>query len=595
VLRLSVQERWLVVQFGLTHSLTVGLNPAVVIQLVRKILVVFLEDYSVTVSLGTCSKNQSFTVSSNNTESTAPTSITGTSTICNGGGTTLSVSGGSLGTGASWKWYSGSCGGTSLGTGSSITVNPTTNTTYYVRAEGTCNTTVCAALSVTVNDKPTLTAIVAPSAICAGGAFSLSAPTVTDNGTTVLSQGWEYSSTSGGTYSAFTNSNVPYSYNGYYLRYYATNTCGTTYSGAVQITVNSSTSITAQSTSAQTQCKGTNFTAISVTASGTGTLSYQWYSNSLASTTGGTSLGSANGAQTASYTPQSGTAGTLYYYCVVTGTCGTATSTISGAFVTNALPTPTASSNTPQCAGGTLNLSSSGGTSYSWTGPGSYSSTSQNPSITNITTAASVTYTVTVTNASGCVATATTNVTVNALPIPALTSSDSDNTFCAGASITFTAGGGTNYNFRVNGTSVQNGTSNTYISSAITNGQVIDAIVTNALGCAAISSAIINSVNALPTPAFINPSTSICASDNVVYETQAGQTNYVWNVPGVLNTDYTITSGGIGATNNTVTLKWITSGSKTVLVNYTNSNGCTGTAAQITTTVHPVPQIGSFN
>jgi hypothetical protein len=47
-------------------------------------------------------------------------------------------------------------------------------------------------------------------------------------------------------------------------------------------------------------------------------------------------LAAANGAETDSYTPQSTVAGTLYYYCVVSGTCGTAvTSAVSGAFITN--------------------------------------------------------------------------------------------------------------------------------------------------------------------------------------------------------------------------------------------------------------------
>ncbi|WP_431243373.1 hypothetical protein ACQ9BO_01495 [Flavobacterium sp. P21] len=71
-------------------------------------------------------------------------------------------------------------------------------------------------------------------------------------------------------------------------------------------------------------------------------MTYQWYSNTTPSTTGGTSLGTSNGANTATYTPQSGTVGTLYYYCVISGTCGSAvTSTISGAFNVNSLPTLT--------------------------------------------------------------------------------------------------------------------------------------------------------------------------------------------------------------------------------------------------------------
>ena len=93
--------------------------------------------------------------------------------------------------------------------------------------------------------------------------------------------------------------------------------------------------ISSQSTATQTQCLNGTFTTITVTATGT-ELTYQWYSNTTASATGGTSLVATNGAQTNSYTPQAGTAGTLYYYCIVTGTCGSATSAVSGAFVVNA-------------------------------------------------------------------------------------------------------------------------------------------------------------------------------------------------------------------------------------------------------------------
>ena len=94
-------------------------------------------------------------------------------------------------------------------------------------------------------------------------------------------------------------------------------------------------SISGQATVTQTQCVGGTFTAITVAAIGDG-LTYQWFYNTSNSNTGGITLGSANGAQTYSYTPQSGIAGTKYYYCVVTGTCGTATSGVSGAFITNA-------------------------------------------------------------------------------------------------------------------------------------------------------------------------------------------------------------------------------------------------------------------
>ncbi|MEZ5029064.1 MAG: hypothetical protein R2765_09795 [Ferruginibacter sp.] len=55
------------------------------------------------------------------------------------------------GTNASWRWYSGSCAGTLVGTGSTINVTPSVTTTYYVRAEGDCNTTACQAVTVFIS------------------------------------------------------------------------------------------------------------------------------------------------------------------------------------------------------------------------------------------------------------------------------------------------------------------------------------------------------------------------------------------------------------------------------------------------------------
>lgn len=86
------------------------------------------------------------------TQSVIPTSAKASlMKICPGKQVTLSITGGTLGSGASWKWYSGSCGGTAVGTGASIVVSPTTTTTYYVRAEGDCNTTGCRSVKVTIS------------------------------------------------------------------------------------------------------------------------------------------------------------------------------------------------------------------------------------------------------------------------------------------------------------------------------------------------------------------------------------------------------------------------------------------------------------
>ena len=71
--------------------------------------------------------------------------------------TSLRVVGGALGTGAVWKWYKDSCGGVSFATGSVLNnISVTNTTTFYVRAEGTCNTTACASVTVQVAKLVTL-------------------------------------------------------------------------------------------------------------------------------------------------------------------------------------------------------------------------------------------------------------------------------------------------------------------------------------------------------------------------------------------------------------------------------------------------------
>ncbi len=113
--------------------------------------------------------NYSYTVSSC---ATAPTSITSSVAGClrSGNSTTLTQVGGTLPSGGSYKWYSGGCGsGTSIGTGSSITVSPTTTTNYYVRAEDGCGNTVCATIRIQVGDSSTsATSIVSADSGCLG-------------------------------------------------------------------------------------------------------------------------------------------------------------------------------------------------------------------------------------------------------------------------------------------------------------------------------------------------------------------------------------------------------------------------------------------
>lgn len=131
-------------------------------------------------------------------------------------------------------------------------------------------------------------------------------------------------------------------------------------------------SFTAQpSTIPQSVCQNSTAPALSVTASGTN-LTYQWYSNANNSNSGGSSI---SGATSSSYTPSTTTAGTLYYYCVVSGPCGSITSAVSGAVTVNANPpvsvSISASPSGDVCAGASVTYTATptnGGAklSYQW-------------------------------------------------------------------------------------------------------------------------------------------------------------------------------------------------------------------------------------
>jgi hypothetical protein len=117
-----------------------------------------------------------------NTPSTAPTGISGTTLVCNGTGTTLTATGGTLGTAATYQWGTGSSIGTSAiggATSSTYTVTPSATTTYWVSVTGA---TPCgspsggASQAVTVHTASTApTSITGSTTICSGGGTTLTA------------------------------------------------------------------------------------------------------------------------------------------------------------------------------------------------------------------------------------------------------------------------------------------------------------------------------------------------------------------------------------------------------------------------------------
>ncbi|MET3885920.1 beta strand repeat-containing protein [Niastella sp. OAS944] len=410
--------------------------------------------------------------------------------------------------------------------------------TYSYTDANSCNNSTTA--TVSVNALPTVTAD--NKQICIGNnAVALTG--------TPAGGSWSGTGVSGSTFNAnglaAGNYTVTYSYTD-------ANSCTNTANATV--TVNALPSVTANN---KQVCFGNNSVVFTGTPAG-GTWSGTGVSGSTFNANG---LAAGNYTVTYSYTDGNG--------CVNT----------AAAIVTvNALPTPAAGSNTPQCAGGTLNLTSTNGTTYSWTGPNSFTSDQQNPSIVNVTTAASGVYTVVVTDGNGCSATTTTNVTINALPIP---SAGSNTPQCAGSTLNFTASGGTNYSW-----SGPNGFTSNSPNPSIANittaaSGVYTVVVTDGNGCSATTTTNVT-INALPTPT-ANSNTPQCAGSTLNLTASSGA-NYSWTGPN----GFTSNSPNPSITNVTTAA----SGTYTVVV--TNASGCSATTTtNVTINALPTPTANS--
>jgi hypothetical protein len=114
--------------------------------------------YSIAASGGCAAFSTTATITIN-ALSVAATSATVTPTsFCGPTNITLRTVGGTLAPGASWVWYSGSCGGTRVGTGATLALTGiSATTTYFVRAEGgTCANSACVSTAVTINTVPAI-------------------------------------------------------------------------------------------------------------------------------------------------------------------------------------------------------------------------------------------------------------------------------------------------------------------------------------------------------------------------------------------------------------------------------------------------------
>jgi pectate lyase len=473
------------------------------------------------------------TVANQNPTATLTAPSTG-STACVGTAITISATAlDSDGTISQVDFYNGT---TLLGTDASspysITYIPTAAATLSIKATATDNaggTGTSGTLSITVNALPTATITSPATSFCTGGSVVLTASSGSSykwfNGTTQVGTASTYTATAAGAYTVE-----------------VTNATGCKATSAVtQITVNTLPTATISSSTTNLCTSG----SIVLTASSGS--SYKWFNGATQVGTASTYTAIAAGDYTVEVTNASG--------CKATSAARTLTGT------PQATPTITSPS-TSICAGGSVILTASTGSSYVWK-----NGTTQVGTSSTYTATATGAYTVEVTNATGCKATsAVTQITVNAAPTSTINAPATS--FCAGGSVILTASTGSSYVWK-NGTT-QVGTSSTYTATA-TGAYTVE--VTNASGCKATSAVTQITVNAAPTSTITAPATSFCTGGSVVLTASSGSSYKWFNGTTQVGTASTYTATAAG----------------TYTVEVTNAAGCKATSAVTQISVNNSP------
>ncbi|MFH6945671.1 T9SS sorting signal type C domain-containing protein [Flavobacterium sp. FlaQc-50] len=492
-----------------------------------------------------------------------------------------------------------------------LTTGSKTVTVNYTNTNSCTATTATSSTATTVNARPIITFTAQPGvSTCVGTNVTYTTEATMSSYVWVFpgTAGTDYTIVSGG---ASTNNTVTLRYlttgsKTVTVNYTNTNSCtATTATSSTATTVNALPIVTFTAQPGASTCVGTN-----VTYTTEATMSnYVWVFPGTAGTdytivSGGTNT---NNTVTLRYLTTGSKTVTVNY--TNTNSCTATTATSSTATTVNARPivTFTAQPGLSTCVGTNVTYTTEATmSSYVWVFPGTAGTdytivsggTSTNNTVTlRYLTTGSKTVTVNYTNTNSCTATTATSstaTTVNARPIVTFTAQPGVST-CVGTNVTYTTEAtmtnyvwvfpgtaGTDYTIVSGGTSTNNTVTLRYLT---TGSKTVTVNYTNTNSCTATTatSSTATTVNALPIVTFTaQPGASACVGTNVTYTTEAGMSNYVWVFPGIAGTDYTIVSGGAN-TNNTVTLRYLTTGSKTVTINYTDTNSCIATSATSST------------
>jgi len=473
----------------------------------------------------------------NTVPSGAISSITGNSAVCqSNNGVAYSVTNVS---GITYTWtYSGNGFTVASGQGTNtITANfsaSATSGTLTCTASNACGNGSTQTKGITVNNSPAgVTASASPNPVCAGNTLTL---TGTGTGATA----WSWTGPNNFTSSSQnpTITNITSAGAGVYTLTASNGSCSATPVSTSTVAVSAAIAQPSAITGNAAICQGNNGIAYSVTnVSG---ITYTWtYSGS------GFTVASGQGtnAVTVNYSP-SATSGTLT--CTPSNGCGNGTAQTKAITANNSptVVTATASPN-PVCTGNTLTLTggATGATTWSWTGPNGFTSSIQNPTITNITAAGAGIYSLIASNGS-CSAAAvnTTTVTVNA-SIAQAGSISGTSAICQGNNgVAFSVPaitGATGYMWQYTGTGFTIATgSNTNAITANFSGSATSGSLTVygtcSCGNGAASPAYALSLSTAPaTPGTITGNTSVCtgAIENYSIAPVSGATSYTWTLP----------------------------------------------------------------
>ncbi|MDP1802161.1 MAG: gliding motility-associated C-terminal domain-containing protein [Bacteroidota bacterium] len=276
-------------------------------------------------------------------------------------------------------------------------------------------------------------------------------------------------------------------------------------------------------------CQNAN---INLTMAATGATGFNWAGpNAFTSTSASTNIVNVQPAATGIYT-----ATTTFFIGAVT--CSTSNTASMSVVPTN---TVAVTPNFTVCQGSNVNLTSSAATafSYSWNGPGTYTSGVQNPTLTSVLPAAAGNYTATALFTDGvltCTTNAVANVSVVATPTTTITYPAN---ICQNATANFTASapGAVSYTWAgPNSFSTTGATAS--ISNIQTNGTGNYTTTTLfSMGTVNCLTSVTNSLNVVGTSTVaVSPDFTICAGANVnLTSNAASAVSYSWNGPGGYN------------------------------------------------------------